>query len=145
MPRTLHPPRKGISNTFRSCILCKTRDTHRGPLQPLLGLELLENGILGANINVKPSTSRMEHVSELCQSHKSPKQVVRMLVLSMKNNLWCLVTFSRAADPFGSVGWTCRLFDFAFFENDANQRKTVNIEKWTMGRSFSRVINDPNK
>ena len=54
-----------------------------------------------ANYNVKPSTSKIENFIKLYRSQIWPKKVVRMLVLSMKNNFEYLFTISRFADPLG--------------------------------------------
>ena len=42
---------------------------------------------LPQNYDVKLSTSKIQNRPKLVQSHKPPNQVVRMLVISMKNNI----------------------------------------------------------
>ena len=52
---------KVIPIRFQASIFCKTRFTHRGPLQPPAGTGIAQkNGIL-ANYNVKLSTSKIKH------------------------------------------------------------------------------------
>ena len=63
-----------------------------------------------ANYNVKLSTSKMQNQPGLVRSHKPPNQVVRMLVLSMKNNTQAFLCFWRClefcSDPCACLGVT---------------------------------------
>ena len=87
-PNLAIPLEKVIPIRFQASIFCKTRFTHRGPLQPPDQSEIAQKKRdFGANYNVKLSTSKMQNRPELVRSHKPPNQVVRMLVLSMKNNI----------------------------------------------------------
>ena len=87
-PNLATPLEKVIPIRFQASVFCKTRFTHRGPLLPPDQTKIApKKRDFGANYNVKLSTSKMQNRPELIRSHKPPNQVVRMLVLSMKNNI----------------------------------------------------------
>ena len=71
------------------------------PLTPCWDINCSKKRDFWANYNVKPSSSKIENFIKLYRSQIWPKKVVRMLVLSMKNNFEYLFTISRFADPLG--------------------------------------------
>ena len=76
-----------------------------------------------ANYNVKPSTSKIENFIKLYRSQIWPTKVVRMLVLSMKNNFEYL--------PPGRVGGlNMPIIRCCIFKNDANQWENAQTRKY---------------